>query len=198
MEEKLLLAKLKDPEEIHRAFPILINLHKERLYWHIRRMVYRHEDADDLLQDTFVKVYRNIDKFKEESSLFSWMYRIATNETLTFLKKEARIKKIDDNEFIENRVQALEHDELYNGDRISLMLQKAISILPEKQRLVFNMKYFEDLTYKQISSILEQSEGGLKANYFHAVTKIKAYFKTRDWLDNTEVLELEKRENEKR
>ncbi len=198
MEEKQLLAKLKNPAEIHRAFPILINQHKERLYWHIRRMVYSHEDADDLLQDTFVKVYRNIGNFKEESSLFSWMYRIATNETLTFLKKEARIKKIDDEGFIEKRIQALEHDELYTGDRISLMLQKAISLLPEKQRLVFNMKYFENLTYKQISSILEQSEGGLKANYFHAVAKIKAYFKTCDWLSDVQELEFIKEEDEKR
>jgi RNA polymerase sigma-70 factor (ECF subfamily) len=197
LEEKQLLAKLKNPDQIHRAFPILINLHKERLYWHIRRMVYRHEDADDLLQETFVKVYRNISKFKEESSLFSWMYRIATNETLSFLKKEARIKKIDDNEFVEQRVQALEHDELYTGNRISLMLQKAISTLPEKQRLVFNMKYFEDLSYKEISSILDLTEGGLKANYFHAVTKIKTYFKTYDWLDNIEEFEFEKEDNEK-
>ena len=179
-----LIQQIKDPKTSEKGFRNLITTYKERLYWHIRKLVYSHEDADDLLQETFIKVYKNINKFKGESSLFSWMYRIATNTALSFLKTEARMKKQEYQEYMHDRAEALQTDTHYSGDRIELMLQSAIAQLPEKQQLVFTMKYMEDLTYKQISEILETSEGALKASYFHAVSKIKSFMKNEDWTSN--------------
>jgi RNA polymerase sigma-70 factor (ECF subfamily) len=154
-----------------------VSTYKERLYWHVRRIVLNHDDADDVLQNTFIKVYRNIEGFKGDSKLFSWMYRIATNESLSFLKQQSRKLGLNDGAYQDRLVAQLEADVYFEGDAIQLQLQKAIASLPEKQRLVFNMKYFEELKYEEISEILDTSVGGLKASYHLAVKKIKLHLK---------------------
>jgi len=143
------------------------------LYWHIRKIVFDHEDADDVLQNTYIKVFKNIKNFRGESKLFSWMYRIANNEALTFIKQKSRKLGLSLNEYNEKQVSQLEADVYFEGDAIALKLQLAVANLPEKQRLVFNLKYYEELKYEEISEILETSIGGLKASYHHAVKKIK-------------------------
>lgn len=176
-EESNLLERLKDGPSKEAAFRELVVQYQQRLYWHIRRIVLTHEDADDVLQETFIKVFRNIEGFKGESKLYSWMYRIATNEALTFLNRASRMRSITDEELQDHLVQNLEADPYFDGDKAELELQKALSTLPEKQRLVFNMKYFEALKYDEISEILETSVGGLKASYHLAVKKVEKYLK---------------------
>lgn len=173
--EKHILKQLQENKNPDRAFNELVNLHKERLYWHIRNMVKNHEDANDLLQNTFIKVFRYIHNFKGESKLYTWMYRIATNETITFLNKKAKKLKLTNQELQEFLVTNIESDPYFDGDRIQLLLQKAIATLPDKQQQVFNMKYFQELKYKEIAEILEVSEGALKSNYHHAVKKVEKY-----------------------
>ena len=171
--EKSLIAALKNPSQKERAFSALVTQYKERLYWHIRRMVWLHEDADDALQNTFIKVYRNISHFKEASKLYTWLYRIATNETLSLLAKKAKQKHISIETLTQQTLSQLQDDVYFDGNTIQLKLQKAIAKLPERQRLIFNMKYFEDLTFSELSDILDTSVGGLKSSYHHAVKKIK-------------------------
>ncbi len=173
--EETLVRELKQKETQAKAFEVLINTYKERLYWHIRRIVLNHDDADDVLQNTFIKVFRNIDGFKGDSKLYSWMYRIGTNEALTFLKTKSRKLGVNSDELVERRANNLEADVYFEGDAIQLKLQKAIATLPEKQKLVFNMKYFEELKYAEISEILDTSVGGLKASYHLAVKRIEHY-----------------------
>ena len=175
--EETLVKELKQQETQAKAFEVLVNTYKERLYWHIRRIVLNHDDADDVLQNTFIKVYRNINGFKGESKLFSWMYRIATNESLTFLKQKSKKLGISDEELKNNMVQNLQSDVYFEGDEIQLKLQKAMATLPDKQKLVFTMKYFQEMKYEEISEVLETSVGGLKASYHLAVKKIEAYIK---------------------
>lgn len=174
-EETLLVAQLKSQKQKEQAFRELISLYKERLYWHIRNIVKSHDDTDDVLQNTFIKVYKNIETFKGDSKLFSWMYRIATNESITFINKRAKQLQISNEAVQQLAIQNLQSDVYFEGDTIQLKLQRAIATLPEKQQLVFNMKYFEDLKYKDMSQILETSEGALKASYHIAVKKIEAY-----------------------
>jgi len=178
-DETVLIEQLKSVVTKEKAYRVLIKLYKERLYWHIRKIVISHEDADDVLQNTFIKVYRNLDKFNQKSKLFSWIYRIATNESITFLNKRAKERNIDISEMQEQLASTLESDVYFSGDEIQLILQKAIATLPQKQQLVFNMKYFEELKYNEISEILETSVGALKASYFHAVKKIENYIKNK-------------------
>lgn len=175
--EETLVQELKSKETQSKAFEQLVANYKERLYWHIRRIVLNHDDADDVLQNTFIKVYRNIDGFKGESKLFSWMYRIATNEALSFLKQQRTKLGVSDGEYLDKLVQNLEADVYFEGDEIQLKLQKAIATLPEKQKLIFNMKYYEDLKYEEISEILDTTVGGLKASYHLAVKKIEGFLK---------------------
>lgn len=177
-DEILLVAQLIDPKTREKAFRELIKRYKERLYWHIRKIVISHDDADDVLQNTFIKIYKNIDKFNGKSKLFSWMYRIATNESITFINKRAKERNIDISEMHEQLASTLESDVHFSGDEIQLILQKAIATLPQKQQLVFNLKYFEEIKYEDMSDILETSVGALKASYFHAVKKIENYIKT--------------------
>ncbi|PCI00762.1 MAG: RNA polymerase subunit sigma-70 [Flavobacteriaceae bacterium] len=155
-----------------------MTLYKERLYWHIRKIVISHDDADDVLQNTFIKVFKSIHNFKGDSKLFSWMYRIATNESITFINKRAKENHIDISELHTELGASLQSDVYYSGDEIQLILQKAILSLPQKQQLVFNMKYYEDLKYSEISEILDTSIGALKASYFHAVKKIEKLIKS--------------------
>lgn len=176
-EETTLVAELKDTKTKEIAFRKLITQYKERLYWHIRKIVISHDDADDVLQNTFIKIFKNIDKFKAESKLYSWMYRIASNEAITFINKRAKEKKVDIADYHQQLTSNLESDDWFSGSEIQLILQKAIATLPQKQQLVFNMKYFDDMKYNQISEILETSVGGLKASYHHAVKKIEAFVK---------------------
>ncbi|MBT8187438.1 MAG: RNA polymerase sigma factor [Croceitalea sp.] len=175
--EETLVNELKDKTSQAKAFEVLVNTYKERLYWHIRRIVLNHNDADDVLQNTFIKVYRNIDGFKGDSKLYSWMYRIATNESLTFLKQQSKKQGISGEELKNNIIENLQADVYFEGDAIQLKLQKALATLPEKQKLVFNMKYYQEMKYDEIAEILETSVGGLKASYHLAVKKIEAYLK---------------------
>lgn len=172
-----LVEELKDSKTQSRAFEVLVNTYKQRLYWHIRGIVLNHDDADDVLQNTFIKVYKNINGFKGESKLYSWMYRIATNEALNFLKSKSKKQGISSEELQNQTLDNLQADVYFEGDEIQLKLQKAIAILPEKQKLVFNMKYFQELKYEEISEILETSVGGLKASYHLATKKVEAYLK---------------------
>ena len=172
-----LVDQLKNLDTQSKAFEVLIDTYKQRLYWHIRRIVLNHDDADDVLQNTFIKVFRNIAGFKGESKLYSWMYRIATNEALAFLKNRSKKQGISDAELQNQMLGNLEADVYFEGDEIELKLQKAIATLPEKQKLIFNMKYFQELKYVEISEILETSIGGLKASYHLATKKIEAYLK---------------------
>ena len=175
LKEITFIEELKNPKTQEKAYRDLITLYKERLYWHIRKIVISHEDADDVLQNTFIKVFKNLEKFKGESKLYSWMYRIATNESITHLNKIAKLNKID-NETLQNQlVEKLEADVYFDGDEIQLKLQKALAKLPQKQQLVFNMKYFDNMKYDDISDILETSVGALKASYHHARKKIEAF-----------------------
>jgi len=177
IDEKELVISLKSKNESERAFRVLVNLYKERLYWHIRKIVLNHEDTDDILQNTFIKIYKNIHKFEEKSKLYTWMYRIATNESITFLNKKAKKKNITIEEVKDQLIENLESDIYFEGNQIQILFQKAINTLPQKQQLVFNMKYFEDHTYENLSEILETSVGGLKSSYHIAVKKITAYIK---------------------
>ncbi|HEY9185137.1 MAG TPA: RNA polymerase sigma factor [Salegentibacter sp.] len=175
--ENLLIHRLKEKASAETAFKELVNLYKKRLYWHIRNMVKDHDDTHDVLQNTFLKIYRNIDQFKGESQLYSWMYRIATNEALTFLNKKAKRSQINSQELQDHLISKLESDVYFEGDEIQLKLQKAIASLPPKQQQVFNMKYFEELKYREMAEILETSEGALKSSYHIAVKKIEEYLK---------------------
>lgn len=175
--EETLVNELKQLETKAKAFEVLVNTYKERLYWHIRRIVLDHDDTDDVLQNTFIKVYKNIEGFKGDSKLYSWMYRIATNEAFTFLKKKSKRIGLSDSELQDKMISNLQADVYFEGDEIQLKLQKAIATLPEKQKLVFNMKYFEEMKYDEISEILNTSVGGLKASYHLAVKKVESYLK---------------------
>jgi RNA polymerase sigma-70 factor (ECF subfamily) len=177
-EENLLVTQLKDANTQEQAFRELMSLYKKRLYWHIRKIVLSHDDADDVLQNTFIKVFKNINSFNEKSKLYSWMYRIATNEAITFINKKANKQQVDISELQFKMAENLEDDSFYSGDEIQILLQKAIVTLPQKQQLVFNMKYFDEMKYSDIAEILDTSVGALKASYHHAVKKIEAYIKT--------------------
>ena len=169
-----LLNRLNAEQTKEQAFKELLNLYKERLYWHIRHIVKSHDDTDDVLQNTFIKVYKNIHAFKGDSKLFSWMYRIATNEAITHLNQNSKRYSISSEELQQKAVNNLKSDVYFEGDDIQLKLQQAIATLPQKQQLVFNMKYFEDIKYSEMSNILDTSEGALKASYHIAVKKIEA------------------------
>ncbi|MGX1929244.1 RNA polymerase sigma factor [Flagellimonas sp. 2504JD4-2] len=175
--EETLVNELKQKESQARAFEVLVNTYKERLYWHIRRIVLNHDDADDVLQNTFIKVYRNIEGFKGDSKLYSWMYRIATNESLTFLKQKSKKLGVSDEELKTAMIENLQSDVYFEGSEIQLKLQKALATLPDKQKLVFTMKYYQEMKYDEISEVLETSVGALKASYHLAVKKIETYLK---------------------
>ena len=154
---------------------MLVRGYQQRVYWHVRKMVIDHDDADDLTQETFIKIHRYIDTFREDSQLFTWIYRIATNECLTFLSKKKKrfFLPIGD---VEGELTAkLDTASQISGDEIQMKLQKALLKLPDKQRLVFNMKYFEDLSYEEMAEITTTSIGALKASYHHAVKKIEEF-----------------------
>ncbi|MBC2839430.1 RNA polymerase sigma factor [Robiginitalea sp. SC105] len=172
-----LIARLQDPSRKEAAFRTLLAEYQERLYWQIRRMVISHDDADDVLQNTFIKIYKHIGTFKGESKLHSWMYRIAANEALSFMKKRSRRLGVSDEGLQEYLVSNLEADPYFDGDKAQLQLQRALARLPDKQREVFNLKYFDEMKYEEMSELLDTSVGALKASYHLAVKKIESYLK---------------------
>lgn len=173
--DKYILQLIYQPATQQRGFRLLVETYQERLYWHIRRMVIEHEDANDVLQNCLVKVFRSIGKFQKQSKLYTWLYRIATNEALTFLNKKKRIavSSIDNEEAV--YVEQLKADVHFDGNDAQYKLQIAIQQLPNKQKLVFNMRYFDEMPYANIAKITGTSIGGLKASYHHAVKKIEDF-----------------------
>ena len=171
-EQDELLGRLKKQETRERAFRELVMLYQERIYWHVRKFVFEHEDANDIVQNVFIKAYRAIDGFKGNAKLYTWLYRIASNESITFINKAKRHRSGDI-----DAAMTLEADSYFDGNQAQLLLQQAIAKLPDKQRLVFNMKYYEDMSYQEISDILDTSVGALKASFHHAVKKIEYFFK---------------------
>lgn len=175
MEEKDFIQKLLAPKTQNEAFQQLLAQYQKPLYNHIRNIVLNHDDTDDVLQNTFIKVFQNLKNFKGESKLFSWIYRIATNEAITFINQKAK-KNGRTTEALQNKVvENLTSDVYFDGDAVQIKLQKAIHLLPEKQQLVFKMKYFEEIKYEDMSEILGTSVGALKASYHHAVKKIEEF-----------------------
>ena len=175
MNETTLITQLQNPATQHKAFEIVVRQYSEQLYWQIRRMVVSHEDANDLLQNTFIKAWLNIHNFRQEARLSTWLYRIAINETLTFLSHEQNRQTIDIDSPEGNITDKLIAEEWFDGDEAQKLLQEAIMTLPAKQRLVFNMKYFEEMKYEEMSKLLDTSVGALKASYHLAVTKISTF-----------------------
>ena len=177
-DEKEVLQDLRSGDSVvqHKAFEKVVQYYSEKLYWHIRKLVLSHDDANDLLQNTFIKAWMSIDLFRGESKLLTWLYKIAINESITFLNRQRTQNNlsIDDEEAF--LFQRLESDSYFDGDELQLKLQKAILGLPEKQRIVFNMRYYDDMPYDEMSSVLGTSVGALKASYHHAVKKIEDFF----------------------
>ena len=174
-EEKEFIKELLNPKTQNVAFQKLIQQFQRPLYNHIRNIVLNHDDADDVLQNTFIKVFQYLNGFKGDSKLFSWMYRIATNESITFINAKAKRNGTTSEAMQSKIVENLKADDYFDGNEIQIKLQKAIHLLPEKQQLIFKMRYFEDLKYEDLSEILGTSVGGLKASYHHAVKKIEAF-----------------------
>jgi len=176
--EEETLKRLQDPKTQTRAFEEIVNHYSQPLYWQIRRLVVEHDDADDVLQNTFIKAWTSITSFRGESKLSTWLYKIAYNESLTFLNHKREQLSLDDlNSMV---TETLESDPYFDGDETQLMLQEAINSLPDKQKAVFNMKYFEEMKYEEMSQITGTSVGALKASFHLAVKKIEDYFNNRD------------------
>lgn len=175
--EKEIIALLQEPARQKEAFECIVKQYSEQLYWQIRRLVLSHEDANDLLQNTFIKAWTNIDYFRAEAKMSTWLYRIALNECLTFLNKQRALNQLSIDDETIDVVHSLESDTYFNGDKTQLLFQKALQTLPEKQRMVFNLKYFQEMKYEDISEILGTSVGALKASYHHAVKKIEHFLK---------------------
>jgi len=182
-QETDLLARLADEKLRRKAFEELVNTYSESLYWQIRKMVLNHDDANDVLQNTLIKVWSNINQFRGESRLSTWLFRIAINETYTFLNKERQRNVTSMTDLEDVMVQRLQSDPYFSGDEAAVLLQKAILSLPDKQRLVFNMKYYDDLKYEEMSEILGTSVGALKASYHHAVKKVEAFLQLENETD---------------
>jgi RNA polymerase sigma factor (sigma-70 family) len=174
-----LLVQFRDPATKERAFTSIIKKYQEKLYWHIRRMVVEHEDANDVLQNMFIKVWKGLENFREDAQLYTWLYRIATNESLTFIeqqKKRSSVSLSDVETGLSNKIHADKH---FDPNKLEWKLQVAIQHLPEKQRIVFNLRYYDEMPYEEMSRVLETSEGALKASYHHAVKKIEDYILNR-------------------
>jgi RNA polymerase sigma factor (sigma-70 family) len=176
-EDAQLLAEFMQESSREVAFNAIVAKYKERLYWHIRRMVVQHDDADDVLQETFIKMWKYLPQFRQDSSLYTWLYRIATNNCLTFLDNKAKRNQrqvLTDTTAMASNISTQPG---YDAKKIEWQLQLAIATLPDKQRVVFNMRYYDDMPYEQMSQVLETSEGALKASYHHAVKKIQEFLK---------------------
>jgi RNA polymerase sigma factor (sigma-70 family) len=175
IDDNELLQQFRNEPTKERAFTAILKKYQERLYWHIRRMVVEHEDANDVLQNMFVKAWKGLENFREDSQLYTWLYRIATNESLTFLeqqKKRSAVSMSDDDTGLSNKLKA---DTNFDGNKLEWKLQLAVQKLPEKQKAVFNLRYYDEMPYNEMSRVLDTSEGALKASYHHAVKKIEDY-----------------------
>lgn len=178
--EKDIILKLQEPDQQREAFGWIVNTYKEQLYYQIRRMVLSHEDTNDLLQNTFIKAWNSLEYFRGEAKLSTWLYRIALNECLNFLNRQRAQNHLSIEESEAAMLNQLESDPYFDGDRTQLLFEKAIQALPEKQRIVFHLKYFQEMKYNEISEIMGTSVGALKASYHHAVKKIEDYLKQND------------------
>lgn len=174
MEDLEILTKFRDPASRNVAFNQLVRKYQRQVYWHVRKMVVSHDDADDLTQDVFIKVWNHLEGFRADASLYTWIYRIATNECLTWLKSKRRKFLLPLNDSTAELGAQLEADESLAGDEIELKLQKAILTLPDKQRLVFNLRYYDEMPYEQMAEVTGTSVGALKASYHHAVKKVES------------------------
>jgi RNA polymerase sigma factor (sigma-70 family) len=179
MNDNELISQLINPETRRHAFGVLVKQYSEKLYWQIRRIVLDHDDANDVMQNTFLKAWNNIDSFRNDSKLFTWLMRIAINESLDFVRKKSKLISIDITENIAVAAKLLA-DKYFDGDEIQAQLQQAINTLPDVQRAVFNMRYYDEMKYSEMSRILNTSEGALKASYHIAVKKICDYFNNHD------------------
>jgi RNA polymerase sigma-70 factor (ECF subfamily) len=175
LDDKELLMQFKNAATKEKAFTGIIKKYQERLYWHIRRMVVHHEDANDVLQNMFIKVWNGLDNFREDSQLYTWLYRIATNECLSFIEQQKRKAAISLSDVENGLSEKLKSEQSFDGNKIEWKLQLAMQTLPEKQRVVFNLRYYDEMPYEEMSRVLETSQGALKASYHHAVKKIENY-----------------------
>ncbi|OJU76550.1 MAG: RNA polymerase subunit sigma [Bacteroidetes bacterium 47-18] len=177
-EDKDLIDAFRQPQSRERAFTEIVRKYQERIYWHIRRLVVSHEDTHDVMQNVFIKMWSYLDNFREESNLYTWIYRIATNETITFIEKEKKRKSVslsDGDTGLENKLYA---EKGFDANKLEWKLQQAIQRLPEKQRIVFTLRYYDEMPYDEMADVLETSAGALKASYHHAVKKVEEFLKS--------------------
>ncbi|GEP95629.1 RNA polymerase sigma factor [Chitinophaga cymbidii] len=176
-EDNELLSLYRQPDTKEKGFTLIVRKYQERLYWHVRRLVIDHEDANDVLQNMFIKVWKSLGDFREDARLYTWLYKIATNECLTFLEQQKRKAAISLSDVESGLSNKLQSDSQFDANKIEWKLQKAILMLPEKQRVVFNLRYYDEMPYEEMSRVLETSEGALKASYHHAVKKVEEFMK---------------------
>jgi RNA polymerase sigma-70 factor (ECF subfamily) len=174
-----LLVQFRNPITKEKAYTVLIKRYQEKLYWHVRRMVVSHDDANDVLQNVFIRVWNGLENFREDSQLYTWLYRIATNECLTFIEQQKKRSAVSLSEVESGLSNKIKADKHFDPNRLEWKLQLAIQQLPEKQRIVFHLRYYDEMPYEQMSKVLETSEGALKASYHHAVKKIEDYIRNR-------------------
>lgn len=179
-DERTITSQLLNPNTRRKAFEVVVRQYSEQLYWQVRRIVLTHEDSNDVLQNVFIKAWSHLDSFRNDSKLSTWLYRIAINESLDFVRRCKNINAVSADAEDSGVANMLLADEYFDGNETEAMLQEAISALPDVQRTVFNLRYFDNMRYSEISKILATSEGALKASYHIAVKKISEYFKSRD------------------
>jgi RNA polymerase sigma-70 factor (ECF subfamily) len=175
MQDAELLLQFRNPSTKEKAFTAIIKKYQEKLYWHIRRMVVEHEDANDVLQNVFIRVWNGLENFREDSQLYTWLYRIGTNECLTFLEQKKRKSTVSLGDVETGLSNSIKADKHFDPNKLEWKLQLAMQQLPEKQRIVFNLRYYDEMPYEEMSKVLETSEGALKASYHHAVKKIEDF-----------------------
>ncbi len=180
VEDAEILSKFQDVKTWNEAFNLLLKKYQQKIYWHVRRMVIDHDDADDLVQDVFIKVWKNLEGFRCDAQLYTWMYRIATNECITFLNKKKQKNNISLDEISYELADTLASSSYFDGDKAQMKLQQALLTLPDKQKLVFNMKYYDDMKYEEMSEVLGTSVGALKASFHLAVKKIESFLLSND------------------
>lgn len=174
-DDKELLELFRDPSQRERAYTIIVKKYQEKIYWHVRRMVIDHDDAHDVVQNVFIKVWKGLDNFREDAKLYTWLYRIASNESLTFIEQQKKRQTVSFDNEPSGMADRLKADKDFDANKLEWKLQMAIQQLPEKQKLVFSLRYYDEMPYEDMSRILETSEGALKASYHHAVKKIEEY-----------------------
>lgn len=179
-EEQQIIGLLSNPDTQRKGFEMVVRQYSERLYWQVRRIVLTHEDANDVMQNTFIKAWNHLDSFRNDSKLSTWLYRIAINESLDFMRRQKNVVTVSADDADTGIANMLLADKYFDGDETQAMLQQAIALLPDVQRSVFNLRYFENMKYSEMSRVLNTSEGALKASYHIAVKKISDYFKSHD------------------